>query len=1189
MPRMLLPCLLVWITAQAQLRFVPGTEGKADFPYVVRAVGVGDRPQARFVDAEGQLVYGFRTTGLTRLELSLRLANNFRVWTSTDLKQWREVLNAATIHGRDRHDGEITPYRVDLTDLLPTDAIYVRFGDASPMDGWGAYVAEVELVADAPAGHDWVVPPPPPPPGTITEWLVLGAFPVTRDNLLAIPADVGGPAHLGPPTGGEWRLAKTKEGRLDFRSRSLHLSPNEDALAFAHVFAYVPEDTDAWLFAGSDDALAVWVNGALLWRHQVLRGCHPDEDRLPLCLGKGWNRLLLAVGNGAGGWECTARFLAPNGLVVPGLRVQAQPPAELHGELPTPVLPPRLTVLAAGLQPSSATLDGGRLQIPCRIETTNRGGPSATALPVVLHHGAEVLEQWSLPGAERGIQSHEFLPSPATWRVLAAAQAPLQVEAAGYPLSFDCPFLPRLLAEAGDALIEDHPEQARILQRLGLARRHWRKAGTPAPEWRVQAAQWLALALDGKWDELAAVANTFQEADGSPWATSVQCAAPAGDDYDVSPDAVMVYGGRDPAPRLQQWRRRGARVQIMTGIAWGDYQDYQDGRYDGTRHDDEIQTQKNGDLMCHGGDVYYWVPTEAYGNYLCQRLAPALDLPADGVCLEEPEFWMRAGWSSAFRREWASYFGEPWQAPDSSPEARYRAWQLRRFLYTRCLRQVADFLKQRRPDWECIVATHSLINYTSWGIASPESALGGIDSCDTVIAQVWNDTILTPCTYDGRPASRPFATAYLEFAQMAGMVGGTGRSLVFLADPVADNAQRSWEICRRLYETTVVAGLFQGAANRFELMPWPNRVFEGRRDDGSGEQTTMPASYRLPLLATCEALRTMPAGTAETSPLAVAVSDSMQAQAGFGEATGSADFFGQALPLVLRGWQPRIVHLEQLGKPVALAGVRVLLLSYNGQTPPNAATHDALVHWVRDGGILLSLTTDDDPFQQVREWWNQPPATQRLPQQHLYAALGLEPNPAEGWHAVGQGQIFVQRLAPRELAATDRHQELAAWVADAAAKADIGLPERSHCLVRRGPYVAAAGLEESPASSLLALTGTYLDLFADDLALIRNPGLASDRCGLWVDLSQANAPCVPASASRIDGWQASGQTVDFVSSAPTGGEVITWVRLEHEPRTVLASQHNGVPVPVFSEWHAAEQALRLRYPASPDGIWLHIE
>ena len=33
----------------------------------------------------------------------------------------------------------------------------------------------------------------------------------------------------------------------------------------------------------------------------------------------------------------------------------------------------------------------------------------------------------------------------------------------------------------------------------------------------------------------------------------------------------------------------------MTGIAWGDYQDYQDGRYDGRRHDDEIQTQKNGE------------------------------------------------------------------------------------------------------------------------------------------------------------------------------------------------------------------------------------------------------------------------------------------------------------------------------------------------------------------------------------------------------------------------------------------------------------------------------------------------------------------------------------------------------------------------------------------------------------------
>ena len=55
----------------------------------------------------------------------------------------------------------------------------------------------------------------------------------------------------------------------------------------------------------------------------------------------------------------------------------------------------------------------------------------------------------------------------------------------------------------------------------------------------------------------------------------------------------------------------------MTGVAWGEYQDYLYGRFDGTNHEDEAQTERDGHKIGHGGDVYYMCPGENYGKFLC--------------------------------------------------------------------------------------------------------------------------------------------------------------------------------------------------------------------------------------------------------------------------------------------------------------------------------------------------------------------------------------------------------------------------------------------------------------------------------------------------------------------------------------------------------------------------------------------
>ena len=80
-------------------------------------------------------------------------------------------------------------------------------------------------------------------------------------------------------------------------------------------------------------------------------------------------------------------------------------------------------------------------------------------------------------------------------------------------------------------------------------------------------------------------------------------------------DAVMVYGvGGNPSDRngnrnfesrVKSWRDRGYTVHFMTGIAWGEYQDYFTGKWDGRSHLDEGQVTQRGDTIWHGHLVPY--------------------------------------------------------------------------------------------------------------------------------------------------------------------------------------------------------------------------------------------------------------------------------------------------------------------------------------------------------------------------------------------------------------------------------------------------------------------------------------------------------------------------------------------------------------------------------------------------------
>ena len=170
-------------------------------------------------------------------------------------------------------------------------------------------------------------------------------------------------------------------------------------------------------------------------------------------------------------------------------------------------------------------------------------------------------------------------------------------------------------------------------------------------------------------------------------------------------DAVMVYGvngnpsdklrGVPFEERVKSWRDRGYIVHFMTGIAWGEYQDYFTGEWDGKWHLDEGQVTQKGDTIWHGHLVPYIVPSKNFLTYLKENhVKRVIDAGIDAIFMEEPEFWARAGYSDAFKREWENYYGFPWRAQHESPENTWLSGKLKYELYYRALEDVFTYAKE---------------------------------------------------------------------------------------------------------------------------------------------------------------------------------------------------------------------------------------------------------------------------------------------------------------------------------------------------------------------------------------------------------------------------------------------------------------------------------------------------------------
>src|SRR5262249_39384000 len=77
---------------------------------------------------------------------------------------------------------------------------------------------------------------------------------------------------------------------------------NENAAVYLYHQIEATEAVTLPVSLGSDDQLAVWLNGQEILRENVIRAVAPDQNRADLKLKAGKNQLLVKVGNVGGDW-----------------------------------------------------------------------------------------------------------------------------------------------------------------------------------------------------------------------------------------------------------------------------------------------------------------------------------------------------------------------------------------------------------------------------------------------------------------------------------------------------------------------------------------------------------------------------------------------------------------------------------------------------------------------------------------------------------------------------------------------------------------------------------------------------------------------------------------------------------------------------------------------------------------------
>lgn len=601
-------------------------------------------------------------------------------------------------------------------------------------------------------------------------------------------------------------------------------------------------------------------------------------------------------------------------------------------------------------------------------------------------------------------------------------------------------------------------------------------------------------------------------------------------------DSIIVHQhGADPATlanSIGSWKQHGYTVGRMFFADSDGTNQYWRGKWDGTPHPQEVERDEKGEVRMCAGIRPYMVPTEGWMRYLEEMAIRSIDAGADAVLPEEPLAHVDTGYEEAFRRLWVERYGRPWQAENTSSEARFLTAQLKTELYAqleeRLCRAVERHSRQAGRRVDFIVPIHSIYSNVAAQLTAPLGASLSIKGPDGYIGQIWTGPVNWALHHYDSPDKSFFDSAYCLYDFFTAITSGTGRKLWLLVDPVEDDPNHKWSEFEEWYIQCVTAMLMFTEVDSYEVMPWPDRIFLPGHSTGGG--TPAPERFRIIVLSATQVLQEVPLGGTWSpdaggpagkgarpgSRVGVAVSDTLMWEKEPPPPLQVA--YGMMMPLVRVGAPASACLLERFGESKYLSRFRVIVLSYEAFKPLDARPHAALTRWVKSGGVLIVLGPADD-LDGAALWWRK--AGYLSPLHHLMNGLGVADIDASAETPVGKGWVLRRPISAREFGRPPAVEEVylpLLKLAQRKVTPDGDLVAPGHLCVKRGPFVIVRA-----GAKAAQLKGTFVNVMDPQFPLVKDLTLPPGSGGVFRDVTEilsgsgqdAGKPCVLHATHRL--------------------------------------------------------------------------
>ena len=190
---------------------------------------------------------------------------------------------------------------------------------------------------------------------------------------------------------------------------------------------------------------------------------------------------------------------------------------------------------------------------------------------------------------------------------------------------------------------------------------------------------------------------------------------------------------------------------------------------------------------------------------------------------------------------------------------------------------------------------------------------------------------------------------------------------------------------------------------------------------------------------------------------------------------------------------------------------------------------------------------------------------------------------------VGKGVIVYAPLSPSALTYDKTGANQLRNLTRAAAEA-IGLEwkESAALVLRRGPYLIAAGLDEGmPDKPPVVLNGRYISLFDPALAVVNAVALIPGSRAMLLDVATATAEKegILAAACGVREESVTADAISFRAFGVAGSNAVVCIASRRAPKTVTV----GGILLASANWHFDSGLLWLRFQNSPEPVAIEVK